>query len=86
MPISFLAHEFIETRLIQRITPINSKITLNHFILPGSEKNKIKKGDVADKRLTSAFYTQLRAAITHRRDKAKLLFASAIYGYSQSLA
>ena len=37
------AKKFIETRLIQRITSINSKISLNHFILPGSEKNKIRK-------------------------------------------
>ena len=80
------ANTFITDRLIKGTTAINAKITLNHFILPGNENTKARKGDVTDKKLTAPFYTRLRAAIAYRRNQVQLLFASAINNYLQSLA
>jgi len=76
---------FIKDRLITSKHPITAKISLNHFILPGSTKST-KQTSFVDKRLTNSFTTKLRAAITYRRQHAKILFSSEIYGYSQCLS
>ena len=54
-------------------------------MLPGSTKST-KQTSLIDKRLTNSFTTKLRSAITYRRQHAKMLFSSEIYGYSQSLS
>ena len=77
---------FIELRLVKSKLPISSKITLNHFMLPGSTKSTISRQAVADKRLNQAFITKLRSAIQYRREHAKRLFSSEIYNYAQSLS
>ena len=75
--------KYIRERLI---TSINKKISLNHFVLPGNENSKKKKGSLIDKRLTSNFFTKHRAALQYRKDHAKLLFKTAIFNYSQALS
>ena len=62
---SLQLQEFIKTRLIFSKVSINTKITLNHFILPGDEKSKKPRGSLVDKRLSLPFLTKLRAAITY---------------------
>ena len=76
---------FIEDRLIKSKTSIDTKITLNNFILPGGCKSTKSRSALVDKRLNQAVLTKLRSALQYRRDHAKLLFASEIY-YSQSLS
>ena len=44
--------EYLENRLLYSKVPINTKIRLNHLILPGDEGGKKRKGAVVDKRLT----------------------------------
>ena len=39
-----------------------------------------------DKRLSPAFITKLRSAVTYRREHARLLFSSEMYDYYQSLS
>ena len=77
---------FIEDRLIKAKVSISTKITLNHFMLPGYSKSTKSRQSVVDKRLNQTFLTKLRAAITYRRQHAKLLFSSEIYNYAQSLS
>ena len=57
--------EYLENRLLYYKVPINTKISLNHLILPGDEGGKRRKGAVVDKRLTSSFLTKLRADISY---------------------
>ena len=78
-------HSFIEDQLIMSKQPINAKITLNHFQLPGF-KATMKQASSVDKRLSPAFIKKLRSAVTYRCDHAKLLFSSEIYDYCQSLS
>ena len=77
---------FINDRLISCKTSINSKIALNHFILPNDEKSKKPHGQTADKRLTTQFLTKLRDAVSHRRKKAEMLFSTEIFGIFQCLS
>ena len=79
-------HTFISERLVKSKISIDSKIKLNDFALPGSEKSKKPRGSIVDKRLTIPFLTKLRAAITYRRQHARLLFQTEIYDVSQSLS
>ena len=65
--------------------PINTKITLDNFELPGFKSAK-KLASSEDKRLSPAFITNLRLAVTYRREHAKQLFSSEIYDYRQSLS
>ena len=44
------------------------------------DANIKQKRYAADHRLTSTFLTKLRAAVTYRRDLAKMLFQSEIFG------
>ena len=83
---SLQLQEFIKTRLIFSKVSINTKITLNHFILPGDEKSKKPRGSLVDKRLSLPFLTKLRAAITYRRNHAQMLFKTEIFGTSQCLS
>ena len=84
---SNLAVKYITDRLICSKVLISTKISLNHFILPGNKESKKKRKGVAiDKRLTPTFLNILRAAIMYRRDHAKLLFKTAIFNYSQCLS
>ena len=39
-----------------------------------------------DKRLSPAFITKLRSAVTYRHEHARLLFSSEMYDYYQSLS
>ena len=78
-------HSLIEDRLIMSKQPISAKITLNYFQLPGFKSTK-KQASSVDKRLSPAFITKLRSAITYRRKHAKLMFSSEIYDYCQSLS
>ena len=50
------------------------------------KKVERKKGSLIDKRLTSDFFTKLRAALQYRKDHAKLLLKTAIFIYSQTLS
>ena len=77
---------FINDGLIVCKASIKTKVRLNHFILLGDEKSKKPRGSVVDKRLTPEFLTKLRDAITYRRDKAKELFSTEIFGSSQCLS
>lgn len=79
------AQSFIEDRLIKSKTSIDTKITLNHFILPGDGKSTKSRSSVVDKRLNHDVLTKLRGALQHRPNHVKLLFSSEIY-YSQSLS
>ena len=76
--------EFIRDRLLYSKVSIKSKISLNHFILPGNETGK--KPKFPDKRLSTSFLTKQRAAITHRRSHAKQHFETEIFNTSQCLS
>ena len=77
-------YSYIEDRLIMSKQRISAKITLNHFQLPGFKSTK-KQASSIDKRLSLVFITKIRSAFANRREYAKLLFSSEIYGYCQSL-
>ena len=77
---------FIKDRLIMSKVSLNGTISLNHFALPGDDKNKKPRGTLVDKRLCSSFLTKLRGAIVYRRRHAQLLFSGEIFGTAQSLA
>ena len=77
---------FINDRLISCKTTVNSKIALNHFILPNDEKSKNPHGQTAEKRLTTQFVTKLRDAVRHHREKAEMLFSTEIFGIFQCLS
>ena len=77
---------YIQGHLVLCKVPITQKITLNHFILPGDDKSKRPRGSLVDKRLTQPFLVKLRAAIQYRRDHAKMLFKTEIFGTSQCLS
>ena len=55
-------------------------------MLPGYNESTKSRGSIVDKRLNQAFLNKLRAAITYRRQHAKILFSSEIYGFAQSLS
>ena len=76
--------KFIKDRLIYEKVSIDTKITKNHFTLLGDANIKQKRY-AADHRLTSTFLTKLRAAVTYRRDLAKMSFQGEIFGTAQSL-
>ena len=78
-------HSFIEDRLIKLKQPISAKITLSHFQLSGFKSTK-KHASSVDKRLSPAFITKLRSALTYTREHAKLLFSSEIYDNCQSFS
>ena len=78
--------KYVQDRLVTCKVPITQKITLNHFVLPGDEKSKKPRGSIVDKRLTQPFLVKLRAAIQCRRDHAKMLFKTEIFGASQCLS
>ena len=77
---------FIKDRLISCKISINSKIALNHFILPKDKKSKKPHGQTAGKCLTTQFLTKWRDAVRHRREKAEILFSTEIFGISQCLS
>ena len=79
-------NSYIQKRLILSTTPLKTKITLNSFILPGDAKSKKPRGSLVDKRLSNSFLLKLRAAITYRRDQAKLLFQTEVFNVAQSLS
>ena len=66
---------FINDRLISCKTSINSKIALNHFILPNDEKKQKTLGQTTDERLTTQFLTKLRDAAGHPTKKLKCCLA-----------
>ena len=68
-------HSLIEDQLTMSKRPISAKITLNNFQLPGVKSTK-KRASSVDKRLSPAFITKLRSAVTYRREHARLLFSS----------
>ena len=65
--------------------PISAKIALHHFQFPGFKSPKKEASSVV-KRLSPAFITKLRLAVTYRCEHDKLLFSSEIYDYCQSLS
>ena len=77
---------FITERLVMSKKPLDATISLNHFALPGDNKNKKPRGSLVDKRLCSSFLTKLRGAIVYRRPHAQLLFSTEIFGTAQSLS
>ena len=77
---------FINDRLILCKTPINARIRLNHFILPGDEKSKQSSVSAVGKRLSSELLTKLRDAINYRREQVQELFNNEILGFSQCLS
>ena len=78
-------HLFIEDWLIMSKQPISAKIALHHFQFPGFKSPKKEASSVV-KRLSPAFITKLRLAVTYRCEHDKLLFSSEIYDYCQSLS
>ena len=56
---------FIRDRLVMSKVSIDTKIKLNHFSLPGSEKSTKHRGSIIDKRLSVPFLTKLRAVKDH---------------------
>ena len=72
-------NEFIKERLIRGMVSLNEKIVENCFSLLGKVNSKQKRYTI-DHRLTPAFMTKLRAAVTYRRDHDKMLFQCEIFG------
>ena len=64
---------------------INTKITKNLFSLLEDVNSKRKRYSAAY-HLNSTSLTKLRAAVTHRRDHARMLFQSEIFSTAQSLS
>ena len=50
------------------------------------KKSKTPRGSLIDKCLNMPFFTELRAAITYRRDHVQMLFKTEIFGTSQCLS
>ena len=77
-------YSLIEDPLITSNQPKSAKITLSDFQLPGFKSTK-KQALSVNKRLSRAFITKLRSAVTYRREHAKLLFSSGVYDSCQKL-
>ena len=78
--------QFITERLTTSKMALDAKISLNHFVLPGDDRNRKPRGATVDKRLSTSFLTKLRGALTYRRHHALNLFSTEIFGVAQSLS
>ena len=79
-------HKFTENRLLFSKVSIDTKITLNHFILLADEKSKTPRGSLIAKCSNMPFLAKLRAAITYQRDHVQMLFKTEIFGTSQFIS